>query len=559
MATSIASQLQALKSLITTDSQPQKRPFTRPSILFGPKEAADIDLDTLLSLALSGLEVLISTNERFRKYKNDLFSQKSRELDRELMGIEENNQMNVVISSYLRLLSEYFQLPSALKTLEYLVRRYKIHVYNTEDLILCSLPYHDTHIFVRIVQILNTGNSKWKFLEGVKASGAPPPRKVIVQQCIRDVGVLEVLCNYASPKKKFHPSRPVISFCTAVVVEALGSLTTIESGVVKRVLPFILSGLQADAKGSLDHRAGALMIVGLLANKVALAPKLVKSLIQSIAEVARGDAKDYTDLQWFRTSFMALINLVQACTHAIGTEGCITIIDSLSKLQSVEMFPPKAVDILKEIRDLSGILAGLSKDFNIDKFLAVFLESLVEYSRSDDTCHLTLLSIIETVPVKHFVNRIVSKLLYACMRLSQRKNEPMSSESGTWAKQILVSINKSYPSEFLGAIHEFLEDAKVQSKNEGSMFEILCRILDGNLDLSLEVSDSKIWFTLEHPKAEVRRSALSGLNACGILKEKAVDSKVILTAVPVTLYLMLHVHMHICVTCQLFMFWFLEI
>ena len=46
----------------------------------------------------------------------------------------------------------------------------------------------------------------------------------------------------------------MISFCTAVVVEALGSLTTIESGVVKRVLPFILLGLQSDAKGSLDHR-----------------------------------------------------------------------------------------------------------------------------------------------------------------------------------------------------------------------------------------------------------------------------------------------------------------
>ena len=74
---------------------------------------------------MAGVEVLISTNERFRKYKNDLFSQKSRELDRELMGIEENNKMNVVIRSYLRLLSEYFQLPSALKTLEYLIRRYK--------------------------------------------------------------------------------------------------------------------------------------------------------------------------------------------------------------------------------------------------------------------------------------------------------------------------------------------------------------------------------------------------------------------------------------------------
>lgn len=35
-------------------------------------------------------------------------------------------------------------------------------------------------------------------MEGVKLSGAPPPRKIIVQQCVRDRGVLEVLCNYVS-------------------------------------------------------------------------------------------------------------------------------------------------------------------------------------------------------------------------------------------------------------------------------------------------------------------------------------------------------------------------
>ncbi|CAL5366770.1 unnamed protein product [Camellia sinensis] len=505
MATSIASQLLAIKSLIKTDSEPQKRPFTRPSILFDSKEAADIDLETILSISLSGLEVLISMDERFRDHKNDLFSHKSRELDRELVGIEENNRINSSISSYLRLLSGFFQLPSALKTLEYLIRRYKIHIYNTEDLILCALPYHDTHIFVRIVQLLDTGNSKWKFLDGVKASGAPLPRKVIVQQCICDMGVLEVFCNYASPTKKIQPSRPVISFCTAVVVEVLGSLTPLDSDVVKRVLPYVVSGLQPGAKGGSDHKAGALMIVGLLANRVALSPKLVKSLIRSIAEIAREDARESTDLQWFRISFMALINLVQ--------------------LQSVEMFPKKAVDILKEIRDLSGILSGMTKEFNIDKFLAVFLDSFLEYSSSDELCHFTLLAIIETVSVKHFVDRMVSKLLYSCMRLSQRKNELISSESGSWAKLILVSINKSYPAEFLGAVHKFLEDAKVQSKNEDSIYEILCRTLDGNLDLSVEVSDSKIWFALEHPKAEVRRSTLSGLNAFGILKDEADGSK----------------------------------
>jgi U3 small nucleolar RNA-associated protein 10 len=53
------------------------------------------------------------------------------------------------------------------------------------------------------------------------------------------------------------------------------------------------------------------MIVCLLANKVSLSPKLVKSLMRSIAEIAQKDASKSTDLQWFRLSIMALINLVQ--------------------------------------------------------------------------------------------------------------------------------------------------------------------------------------------------------------------------------------------------------
>jgi len=34
---------------------------------------------------------------------------------------------------------------------------FRIHEHNVEDLILCALPYHDTHAFVRVIQILKIG------------------------------------------------------------------------------------------------------------------------------------------------------------------------------------------------------------------------------------------------------------------------------------------------------------------------------------------------------------------------------------------------------------------
>lgn len=496
-ANSIASQLQALKSLVKADTDVPKRPITRPSVLFDPKEAADLDIDTILSIALSGFEVLVNIDERFRNHKSDLFSHKSRELDRELMGIEENNHINASISSYLRLLSGHLQSPSAFKTLEYLVRRYKIHVYNIEELILCALPYHDTHAFVRIVQLIDLGNSRWRFLDGVKASGAPPPRDVIVQQCIRDMGVLEVICNFATPGKKTQPSTPVISFCTAVVVEVLGSISTVNSEIVKRILPFLNSGLLSGGKGSSDYKAGTLMIVGLLASRVALSPKLVSNLVRSVAELARADTQASRDVQWVQLSMMALINIVQ--------------------LQSVETLPRKVVDNLKEISDLPGILLQLTKRFNIDRFLTLLLESLIDYSHLDSQCKLTLVSVIETVDINDLIQGIVFRLLSSCLRLSKNADASELSDSGSWAKQILLLLNKKYPDELRIAVHDFFEDKKVQLKGDNSVINSLCKMLDGNLKSSAGFSDSRIWFALEHPKAEIRRATLSNLDLSTIL------------------------------------------
>ncbi|KAF4372054.1 hypothetical protein F8388_000270 [Cannabis sativa] len=510
MATSIASQLQAIKSFVQVDSDPQqKRPFTRPSIIFKSEQAADIDVETILSIALQGLDVLISIDERFRNYRNDLFSHKSRETDRELLGIEENNRINETISSYLRLISVHFQHQSAIKTLEYLIRRYKIHVYNFEELILCSLPYHDTHAFVRIVELIDTGNSKWKFLDSVKHSGAPPPRKNIVQQCIRDKGVLEAICHYATPSKKLQPSRPVISFCTAVVIEALGSVASPENDFVNKILPFARSGLQPDAKGGSDHKAGAMMIIGLLARKVALSPNLVNTLIRSIAEIAQDDAKESTDLQWLRLALMTMINLIQ--------------------LQSINMVPKKALEILMEIRDFAGILLELFNEFNIDKFLSVFLDTLfnelnIDYSFSNESSHHVLISILEVLPIKGFVNRLVTKVLSHCLKASEKDTLSTSSLSGSMVKKFLFVLNKNYPSEVQEALRKFLKEKKVQSKKGVSKYDILCKFLDDNLDLSqATLSHSKLWFALHHPKADVRRAVLSGLNATSVLTAKATD------------------------------------
>ena len=69
--------------------------------------------------------MLGNKDERFKHFVSDLFSHKSREIDRELLGKEENARIDASISSYLRLLSGYLQFRASLETLEYLIRRFK--------------------------------------------------------------------------------------------------------------------------------------------------------------------------------------------------------------------------------------------------------------------------------------------------------------------------------------------------------------------------------------------------------------------------------------------------
>lgn len=57
----------------------------------------------------------------------------------------------------------------------------------------------------------------------------------------------------------------------------------------------------------------------------------------------------------------------------------------------------------------------------------------------------------------------------------------------------------------------------MKSNKEGSVYDKLCRMLDGNLDLSVEISDSKIWFALEHPKVSFGSSLRNCVCVCCVL------------------------------------------
>ena len=135
---------------------------------------------------------------RFEAYQKPLFSRGASETNRELQDVAFNDRLNVAIEGFLRLLSGRFATAAAARCLEYLIRRFKIHVYNVEAAVTCALPYHATAEFVKLVQLANLENTSFYWLKGVKEKGAAPPRDGLVARCARDGAFLSFVCEAAA-------------------------------------------------------------------------------------------------------------------------------------------------------------------------------------------------------------------------------------------------------------------------------------------------------------------------------------------------------------------------
>jgi U3 small nucleolar RNA-associated protein 10 len=96
----------------------------KDSFLFSQKESAKIRSQDIHILGLDGINELIVLDNRFRKFKEELFDTNSVNFKRELQTNDVNDNLNQKLKNLLRLISPYFLLNSSHKVIEYLIRVY---------------------------------------------------------------------------------------------------------------------------------------------------------------------------------------------------------------------------------------------------------------------------------------------------------------------------------------------------------------------------------------------------------------------------------------------------
>lgn len=285
MTTSLSEQLRRLKTPQTSNLFDSKK---RASLLFDWREAAEKDRETIFDIGYSGLQELIAISPAFTQFEATLFDKNTLELQRSIESVAVNQHLNASIKKFMVHLSPYFLLQPTHKCLEWLIRRFHIHEYNKDELMMLILPYHETRIFIKCVQLmrLNDPTDKWHWLEKISKPGVPLSKQALLNRISSDNFLMRFIVDatiYAVDQfdtRNHHLQVYYAFFCTSMI----GALEVaqISETHITNVYKAIKKGLKST---SVDFCAGSLMIIGQMVSKTKLSNKFLTRIVGKIAAV----------------------------------------------------------------------------------------------------------------------------------------------------------------------------------------------------------------------------------------------------------------------------------
>ncbi|KAI9789549.1 MAG: snoRNA-binding rRNA-processing protein utp10 [Peltula sp. TS41687] len=295
MSTSLAQQLSriATQSTHSLNLKAQKAAHSQ-SLIFDAGVATKQGFDSLYTLCIEGFDELCLLDQRFVEFRKTIFSEESKNQDRTHMTAGENEELDRVLEDFLALAGARLLLKPVIKAVEWLVRRFRVHQYNTAWLLLTFLPYHDTPIFRTILAVLPSSiPHTFRFLRPYVASLSNPPRHTIVYTLVNNHGFAAAFSNYILRLCKARQHyQALLTFWAGLMAEAVsGTLDLARSGrkgvqmqneqdVMIRLLPVLNEGL--DLKKVPELRLGCYMILIVLATKANLDDTVLTSMMEAV-------------------------------------------------------------------------------------------------------------------------------------------------------------------------------------------------------------------------------------------------------------------------------------
>ncbi|KAI1661603.1 hypothetical protein F4813DRAFT_344995 [Daldinia decipiens] len=425
MTTALAAQLAqiAANSKSTLDIKAQKAAHSK-SLIFEPRVAASQNFQTLYSICYQGYEELCQLDSRFVSFGATIFSEQSQNEDRTQMTIAENAELDKKIDSFLHLAGARIRLMPTIKAIEWLIRRFRIHEYNTAMLISTFLPYHTIPAFVTLLSILpNTIPQVYKFLDPYVRSLTQPPRSVLVHQAIHHPDFLAALSTYTLDACRAQQHYPaLISFWGGIMTEAVnGMLDRMRSG---------RRSIQRSNDQTLLHQIGPTLSEALVMHKV---PSLQIACYMVISVfVAKGDLDD--------AAISALMDQLVAGWTTESLRPGLVCLSILAQYRSAKQMSGKVTRALLKIPNLSSLLAEISREHSIGKLANGLCLALVE--RAHKKSDIKGLSVVEALLLSSTLNEQQRAVVFKSLLLAAHKVEDSVDAQGEVRKALASIIIK---------------------------------------------------------------------------------------------------------------------
>ncbi|CAG4972998.1 unnamed protein product [Colias eurytheme] len=499
-ATSLSEQLQKLAAPQTSIYKDNKK---RVSLLFDPKEAALKDRDTFYEIGISGLKELIALYEGFCVYEDSLFSLSSKDFERAVQTKEVNRNLDQTIEKFLLQLSPYFLLQSSHKALEWLVNRYHIHEYNQDAIMALILPYHDTKIFVRFVQILHIKSTQWKWLEPVQTHGVALSKLTLYQQCVSNTSTLQFIAKttvkYVTQfgDRATHLNTVFAFFCSSTI-GTMNNVHNVSEAIVSALLPTLMEALESQVA---DFRSCAYVIFGFLMTKGKLKNKTINEIIDKLL------ASEFE----INPDVVLLINLIYANQKHMHKMSEFVLNNISSDTMQI---------ICKYLKVFSA------KKINCQPFILAFLSGVLPLLKDGTEGFMKftpLLNILmDEVDLKDMgPEKAIECVLNAACSL--RKPEKPSADDGSdieiieddndvsqklinWYSNFLKQFETKYPNAFDSVVKkEMRSDNKISAERKAS----LAKVLGFNPALAHQFGGAYLFENLNHVNPEIRIEAVN--------------------------------------------------
>lgn len=352
------------------------------SLIYNPKTAATQDYEIIYENAVNALQELCEIEPRFEIFFKSLFQETSINIDRNVQSKEDIKNLDKVINAYLLLVSSKWHLAPALHATEWLVRRFQIHIHNTEILLLSTLNYYQTPIFQRILNIVKLPALFQPLSNFVKNDSLPTNMTII--KMFNDFDFLKLYTQFLSKcvkHKSTYTNQMLFISCSLINLIAFNSNNEEK---LESLVPILLElSAKLLASGSTDCQIAAHTILAVFASALNLKKEIVTAAIETIlANLKDEKAK--------KSAFWTIIKISQ----------------TLKGNKNVDHLPANIYRLFEKNFPYEVFVKYLEDEKTIksDKFATSFIRAAIRY---DQEKLQSLASLLEKLSLEKFEIRFI--------------------------------------------------------------------------------------------------------------------------------------------------------